>query len=199
MLNPYGAELEEHLRQLVAIDGSQNIFGLLPATIPRLKWFKQCGLRWKAEFIRRQRVEALEERLFSPSIIDAHLMDYFPVELLISVLSNSTNMNAQSNASTILSRVLLPNMILERIVDKKLTIGRHSAHDKWYQYLRAIFSSLILLNESQRDQITLFLNEKLHSGSINITQTILVIDCLTRIIIAKNNTIEISKKTWISS
>lgn len=184
-LNQHAASIKKQLCHLVEIDSSQDIFGLLPVTIPRLKWFKQCDLPWRAEFIRRQRVEALEERLFSPSIINASLLDYFPVELLYSVICSSADITAQSNASMILSRVALPSAILEKIVSEKLAFDRRRNRKKWYQYLRAIYGSLSLLNDDQREQVTLFLYAKLHSTTIETTQTMLLIDCMTRIIITK--------------
>lgn len=184
-LNQHAANIKKQLCHLVEIDSSQDIFGLLPVTIPRLKWFKQCDLPWRAEFIRRQRVEALEECLFSPSSINASLLDHFPVELLYSVICSSADITAQSNASMILSRVALPSAILEKIVSEKLAFDRRRNRKKWYQYLRAIYGSLSLLNDDQREQVTLFLYAKLHSTTIETTQTMLLIDCMTRIIITK--------------
>lgn len=181
------ATYKEQLRQLVPINCPQNIFGLIPVGIPRLKWFKQCNLQWEAKFIRRQRITALEERLLPLNVINASLLNYFPMELLFSVLcTNESTHTAQINSSTIMSRVQLSQAVIEKIIDEKLTIRRRCG-SKWIQYLRALFGSLEGLSGEQQEKVLVFLFTKLNSKAVDSAGYVLVIDSLTRILIAKQH------------
>ncbi|XP_058828117.1 uncharacterized protein LOC131688010 [Topomyia yanbarensis] len=171
----------KQLRQLLPTNNMETVYGLLPACIPRLKWFQQSCLPWKAEFIYRQRLDALQERLLPMHTITGDLLALFPMQLLFTVLnSNNSNQMSQTNASMILSRVSLPEPLLCKLIDDRLT---KKGCKKWPQYLRAIYGSLHELSDESRFKLFAFISGIFKSNQLDAAHCVLPIDILTRLFI----------------
>ncbi|XP_058462658.1 uncharacterized protein LOC131437377 [Malaya genurostris] len=176
----------KQLRLLMPPKDPETIYGLLPASIPRLKWFQQSHLPWKAQFLYRQRLEALQERLFPMHTVNEALLSTFPIEMLFSVLcSKNSNPIGQTNASIILSRVVLSEPLLQTLIDKKLAKKRDQ---NWYQYLRAMYSSLGELSEKSRFQLISFISNILKPSELDTASSVLVIDSLTQLFTTNQQT-----------
>ncbi|KAL1399048.1 hypothetical protein pipiens_008514 [Culex pipiens pipiens] len=177
------------LRQLVPSTNFKAVFGLLPTSIPRLRWFHQQAIfPYKAEFQRHQRFEALQERLLPEYLLTPQILTFFPEAYLMkTLLSRDIDLMVLTNACLILSRVQLSETHLVKLVTMKLT--RKNRGLRWPHYLRALYGSLAALTPESRTELVGFIAMKLsNSSAVSEPEClVLLVDSLVRIFATNPN------------